>query len=526
MADLESKKQFSGVDRSDYQEVAVRVLMELTTTAAIAFILIFLVLAVQRMFYPFELEWMEGATVDHVARLMGGQQIYTEPSIDWVPFRYAPLYYYVSALAATIFGVGFMPLRLISIISTIGCLTLIYLYVWRETHRHRASLIAAGLYAATFTVSGSWFDLARVDSLFMLILLGAIYIFRKANTKSHYYIAGIMFALAFFTKQSAAFVASIMLLWGLFVNWRLTLRAMAACLATLTVATFVFNIITEGWFGFYVIGMGRMLYPTSGWIRGLLSLLGIQLYEPLSIVLLSTVCYMIASAWHRRSDLLFHIVFLLAMLGTTYVARINQGGWTNTLMPVCAALAVMFGLAIAGAVKYAETTSRSVRQPLLFALQAMVLIQFAFLVYNPWRQLPTAADEKAGNELIQYLGTVDGEVLLVHHGHYGVMAGKGRYMHYQAMRDLFKTDEERHIESLARNVREAIAAGRFEVIITDRDWFSGDLATNYIEARSTFDKPRVFLPVAGWQVRPEGVYVPTVDPGLVPANDTTTDNGS
>jgi len=136
MTDHPNKKQSGDPDHRDYQEVAVRVLMELTTIVAIAFILGFLLLAVHRMLYPFELEWMEGATVDHVARLMGGQQIYMEPTIDWVPFRYAPLYYYVSTLASKIFGVGFLPLRLVSIISTIGSLTLIYLYVWRETRRH------------------------------------------------------------------------------------------------------------------------------------------------------------------------------------------------------------------------------------------------------------------------------------------------------------------------------------------------------------------------------------------------------
>lgn len=507
MNESDKSSQQVSVRHSRFGRNALRVLTEGATVSAVTFVFLFLVIAIMRMTYPFELEWMEGASVDHVARILKGWQIYTEPTIDWVPFRYAPLYYYLSAPLAAIFGVGFMPLRLVSIFSTIGCFYLIYQYVVRETRNRRAGLIASGLYAATFVVSGSWFDLARVDSLFMFIILLAVYVFRTADTKPRFYLSGILFALAFFTKQSAASITVVLLLAGLALNWRGSLRAVAACAVTLIIVTVTFNYQTEGWFGLYVFGMGRKLYPTSGWIHGLMSLLGTQLFRPLPIVMLTAFGFLCISVWRRRRDQWYHVALAVAMIGTTYMTRINQGGWTNTFMPACAILAVLFGLAYAELIKYAASKATALRQAILVAVHALVLIQFALLAYDPRQHLPDAADETAGKELIQYLGDVDGEVLLVHHGHYAAMAGKGMHMSYQAMRDFLKTDFERSKRSLNRSIRDAIASERFSLIMTDRDWFPGDLAKKYRKVTPVFDQPGLFLPVAGWRVRPENIYL-------------------
>ncbi|MFH1143060.1 MAG: hypothetical protein V1774_00780, partial [Candidatus Eisenbacteria bacterium] len=44
--------------------------------AAGAFLLLYLLVALQRIAYPWELEWMEGGLVDHVQRIVNGQGIY------------------------------------------------------------------------------------------------------------------------------------------------------------------------------------------------------------------------------------------------------------------------------------------------------------------------------------------------------------------------------------------------------------------------------------------------------------------
>ncbi|MCL4247251.1 MAG: hypothetical protein KJ065_03750 [Anaerolineae bacterium] len=70
---------------------ALVVLLALVAFGLYAFVVI------NRINYPFELEWMEGATVDTVSRILDGQSIYTEPTTTWVSPLYGPFSYYIGA---------------------------------------------------------------------------------------------------------------------------------------------------------------------------------------------------------------------------------------------------------------------------------------------------------------------------------------------------------------------------------------------------------------------------------------------
>ena len=90
---------------------------------------------------------------------------------------YPPLYYYVSAVVALASGIGFFPLRLVSFAASLGAFAIIFSLVRRETGSRAAGILAMGLFAATFREGGSWFDTARVHSLFLLLLLGGVYLY-------------------------------------------------------------------------------------------------------------------------------------------------------------------------------------------------------------------------------------------------------------------------------------------------------------------------------------------------------------
>ena len=96
---------------------------------ALSFIGIYIIVVFMRMTYPFELEWMEGGAVEHVRRILFGLKLYVTPSIEFTPFIYNPLYFYIAALASKIVGVSFFSLRLVSFISSLGCFIVIYLLV-------------------------------------------------------------------------------------------------------------------------------------------------------------------------------------------------------------------------------------------------------------------------------------------------------------------------------------------------------------------------------------------------------------
>ena len=64
-----------------------------------------------RIFYPYEIEWIEGGILQGVLRIVDGQPLYGAPGPDYVPSLYAPLYFYVSSLSVLIFGNGLPALR-------------------------------------------------------------------------------------------------------------------------------------------------------------------------------------------------------------------------------------------------------------------------------------------------------------------------------------------------------------------------------------------------------------------------------
>ena len=60
--------------------------MGVVLACAAASIALYAGIAILRMRYPFELEWMEGGMVDHVGRLLSGRPWYAKPSLYFVSY--------------------------------------------------------------------------------------------------------------------------------------------------------------------------------------------------------------------------------------------------------------------------------------------------------------------------------------------------------------------------------------------------------------------------------------------------------
>src|SRR5439155_27192958 len=136
-------------------ETVARVLLG----AACAYLLVLLAYTtLSRIRFPYELEWLEGWTVESVRRVLAGKSLFVAPSVEWIPYPYTPLYTYSSAALASLIGVGFLAPRLVSLASAVGCLGLTFLLVRRETGSAFCGLAGAGFLAGTYPLSGAWFD--------------------------------------------------------------------------------------------------------------------------------------------------------------------------------------------------------------------------------------------------------------------------------------------------------------------------------------------------------------------------------
>jgi len=262
--------------------------------AAFAHLAAFLFVAVARLRYPYELEWVEGGLADEALAILRGQAPYARPSLHLVAFIYPPLYFYASAAVAALVGPGFFSLRLVSLAATLACFALIYGLV-RQGSRGRpgsgrtAGLLAAGLFAATFKIGGTWLVLARVDALCVALYLAGAYALLRARGGWGFALAGALLGLACLTKQSALLMAVPLAAYAVYADWRRG-WLLAASLAGLALAvSAAFQIASQGWYGYYVFS-GAVGRPFTGsvwlvfWQQDLLQPLALALLAMLGFI--------------------------------------------------------------------------------------------------------------------------------------------------------------------------------------------------------------------------------------------------
>src|SRR5262245_15095809 len=118
--------------------------------------------------------------------------------------------------------------------------------------RWRYAALGAGFFLASFDVTGRWFHLARVDALFLLLLLAGTYVLRFASSASGAVGAGLLLGASYLTKQSALAACLPVLAASLVRERRRTLLAAASFGAVIAVSTVGFEFASDGWYRYFV----------------------------------------------------------------------------------------------------------------------------------------------------------------------------------------------------------------------------------------------------------------------------------
>jgi 4-amino-4-deoxy-L-arabinose transferase-like glycosyltransferase len=468
---------------------------------ASAYIVVYLCVAILRLTYPFELEWLEGATLGHVRRVLTGARLYARPSLEFIPFSYPPLYYYLAALGVSSGIGGFVAMRVVSIAASVGSFLLIYVLV-RPESGPRVAFVSAGLFAATYASSGAWLDLGRVDSLYLCLTLATVVGLARATSPRHFVAAGLLAALALLTKQTIVITLILVAPYLLVRNPRGFLYFIAALVAVGGGVELYLDKRSDGWFRYYVYELPRLRWAISSSAARLWTFAWNDLLRPLAPILAGALAALSMRRRHTTDaaalDRPVRIGLLTAgMILSSALARLEGGAWTNALLPAYAAAAVLFGLA-AG-----RLPAGAVLTPIA------AVLQFAVLVYNPRTLVPTSRDATAGHAIVARIRELPDGVLVLDHGYLAEIAGKRSFAHGWAMTDLLWADQGGAGRALETEVRGAIAARRFPALVLDPTphWFAGDFAEHYRRADELPD-PGAFLPVSGSRRRPEAIYLP------------------
>ena len=177
------------------------ILFWVVAALAVLSMLLFVASAWPRMHFRYDV--LDTGMLLEVQRLRSGLALYGPPTVEFTPFLYAPVYLYAAAAMSHLTGVTYESLRLVSTLATVGCFAMIYALVYAETRRWFAGLVAAGLFAAVYPVAMQWFDMGRVDMLYLLLVLAALY----ATRWWHPAFAAVLWVLAFQTKQGVLPIA-------------------------------------------------------------------------------------------------------------------------------------------------------------------------------------------------------------------------------------------------------------------------------------------------------------------------------
>lgn len=430
--------------------------------------------------YPFELEWMEGVTAVHVARLLAGERIYGPPTLEFVPLAYPALYYYASLPAAWVLGAGFTPLRLVSIAATAVTLVAIFAVVRRESGA-AAGVIAAGAYAGAYPLSDGWYDVGRVDGLYVAWLALTYLTAVRARTAVDWCLCGTLAAAAFATKQPAVVVVAPLAVYLCVTNWRSAVWFGGAFVLLSGVMFLALNVRTDGWYAYYLVELPQLRMEVSSRRTRALSFWTSDMAPMLVGVVVGGAVIGLTRCWRHAS-------MVAGLIGAAWLARLEGGAWNNAVMPAYLAAALLLGISLAPRVAWPGVR------------WTLAVLQLALLIFDPRPFMPTAAHRAQGAAFLESLRALPQPVLVMDHGFWAAAAGLPEYAHGWAVTDIVWADRTGAGPALEQTMRTAIEEQRFGTIIVDgeRSWFRKDLEA-YYAPRHGVDAPP---PLSGASRRP------------------------
>ncbi len=450
-----------------------RLLLAAIAIISTGFILLFFYIAWRRMHFPLQLEWLEGGVLDTTVRVLHHQAIYVQPTYRFVPNIYTPLFFYVGAAALKIFGTSLATLRLLGTVCTAGCLGLLALQTRLISRSWLAGLAGAGFFAALYGSIDGWYDLARIDMLFLMLTLLAILF----SYRGHAVLAALTFVLAYQTKQGAAIIAVCVLLHEVERPRRIVF-GLGTFAAGLLVSILYLNHQSHGWYDYYTLHLpaGHPLVPVemvAFFTRGLLNHVGLAL----AVILLG----MFFTNWkpaHRR--LAF---FLFATTTGTFLSalsgRIHSGGSVNVVLPLYAWIAVLFGIAVAAVSRQlpVEMDHQAARekQVLRLIVLSMCAMQLGSLVYPLDTLLPSRLAMQEAQAAYDAIARQPGDIYVVGNTIDLAPAGKQVFANSVAIYDVVRGDDGPIVKALEADLDAAFEHHQFSAIVSPGELQAGSI---------------------------------------------------
>lgn len=438
---------------------AVRLAYLLAVGLAVLVILFFLASARTRVGYPYDIN--DTGMLAPVQHIVAGLPLYGPPNIHFTPFLYTPLFYYAAAAMSHLTGVNYAALRSVSALSSLGCFAWVYALVFKEGRRHGAALIAAGLFASCYALVLEWFDIGRVDMLYLFFLLAALY----ATRWWHPTIAAVLWVCAFQTKQGVLPIAVL----ALAHDWPRPRRVVLGLLsfaALLLGSIAMLTRATHGWYRYYVFdlisGLGYDRHYAGRYVTvDLLAAFGIAL-------LIVLAAFLWTPPRLRNPKTSFYALTFVGMVVYTGLVRAHRGAAENALMPAYLWICLLTGLALVRVQNRLSARSDRTALTAQFVLMVAICVQLGQHLYSPREFRPFSYVKAERDQFITLLRSIPGDVLILSHPEYGVMAGKTEYAHGDAIGSIVDMTKDPRGDALKAQYDTLIHQQRLTAVALDR----------------------------------------------------------
>jgi hypothetical protein len=221
----------------------------------------FVALGLGRIVWPWQFDFDEGINLNTVTLLAGGHNIYRHNGPDgFLSSPYPPLFYLLNVPAQWLAGPSFAFGRALSFAATLAIAVLLAYIVWKISANWGAGALAGILWLSLSPVI-VWSTLYKQDMPALALGLAGLAWALTYPEGRRVYVAAVLFALAFFTKQSALSAAAATTLWLIIRNPRTGLRFLGALALMIPVPFLLANVLLRG--GLYEHLVGNHTLPWS-----------------------------------------------------------------------------------------------------------------------------------------------------------------------------------------------------------------------------------------------------------------------
>jgi 4-amino-4-deoxy-L-arabinose transferase-like glycosyltransferase len=468
-------------------------------TGSILYLVGFIVAGTLRVGYPYVLESMEDANVQVVRQIAQGHPAYGPPTLDYVPVIYPPLYFYAAAGVAALTGASLVPLRLVSLLASLGSMALIYLMVGREVNSRVMGLLSAAVFVGSTQLSMTSLDLARVDALGVFLLLAALYAMRTADLDPRLAAwtsaaSGVLAGLSILAKQTDALVA-VALLGYAALSPRVRLVPYAAALVVSAGVPLAALYMQVGdWARYYLLDLPRAHELDD---KSLGNFWTINVFPRFTLPLVIGSLFVVNRT--VRGELRsggFYLLASVSMLALAWGGWANRGASYNVCEPAFAMLSILFGLGLAEALSLVRGSSSELVSMQRYVL-ALGLVQFLILGYNPRVTVPLRSDIWAGDRLSARIGLLQGTVFAPGYGEWSRSGDKGDQPATSTIMEIagaFGSQPTEPGSRLLNDLSNALVARRYDYVLFDKEHSDAFAIRGTIDSAGYVDAGPLFPP--------------------------------